>query len=414
MFETDRSPQWCGHERKGDKLILAQVGWGKSDYVETGIGDGSLSGAILSPKDDDPNALIYYANRLKSILKDGGLVLMDPQFYVTTIPQAKDGNLASYPYYAPSLNRTSFSPSNVGNYAKSVFDFQATVNVDRWISPTVLFNSFRDPWSQIALTLAQASLSEQQSRKKGKPLLISLVFDEIALRDRRSLDEYLDNISTLDVNGFYIIVRRNDPNYPALFEEDALVNLLYITYVLADRNGFEVVYGYSDIIGLVLLPLGARAVSSGWYSNLRQFSLSRFLPSTGGRQPRDRYTSRRLLNSIFVNPELEQINTAGRLADVISSTRYDSVMSAGPIRAIWPRKTSCLHHWKVLSDLEKLVNSGKSLGDRLDALEKLLTSSAAAYADLISLGITFEPMTGPRDLGIWQRALRRFKSEVGV
>jgi hypothetical protein len=395
-------------------LILAQVGWGRDEYVEAGASDGSLAGAILSPRDEEPTALAAYAKSLRSLFSRRALVLVDPQFYVTTIPNARDGKLPLYPYYVPSLTRSSFDPTGVRDYAKKTIDFQATLDLDRWVSPTVLFNGFRDPWSQIALSLGQSSIEVWKSKGKAKPLLVSLVVDEQALRDRTSLDEYLDAISTFDVEGFYVVVRRNDPNYPAAFEEDALVNLMYLTYVLGDRNSFEVIHGYTDLVGALLLAVGAKATASGWYSNLRQFSLNRFLPAKGGRPPRDRYTSRQLMNSIFVNPELYQIDEAGKVQEVLSGTGYDSVMSSGPLNAPWPRKTSCLHHWKVLSTIRAAVTTGKKVDDRLTALEGLMKVAQATYTDLSSAGVNFEPMTGPREISMWQRAVKRFRAEVGL
>lgn len=394
-------------------MMIAQVGWGKSDYVESGIHDGSVAGAVLSPRDDEPSSLSAYASSLQTILKGGGLVLFDPQFYATTIASAKDGKLPSYPYYVPSLTRASFGPANVQTYAESVLDFQSGLALDRWISPTVLFSGFRDPWSQAALSLAQASIDTHKTLREKKPLLVSLVLDEQALRDRHSLDEYLDTISTFDAKGFYVIVRRNDPNYPAAYEEDVIVNLMYMTYVLADRNSFEVVHGYTDLPGILLSPAGATAVGTGWYSNLRQFSMRRFLPASGGRQPKTRYTSKALLNSVFINPELEQIRASGGLSSVLSGTIYDSILSPKPLGAPWPLRTSTLHHWKVLSNLIGIIESGKGITQKLDSLEKMIGNAGAMYAALTTAGVTFDSMTGPRDLALWQKAVKRFRSEIG-
>jgi hypothetical protein len=395
-------------------VILAQIGWGKGDQVDVGASDGSLAGAVLSPRDEEPVDLASCANRWKKAFKGAHMVMADPQFYVTTIPNARDGKLPSYPYYAPSLSRASFTPTAVRGFAEKVLDFQDSIDVDRWLSPTVLFNSFRDPWSQIALSLAQSSIEVHKSKSKSKGLLVSLVVDEQALRDRPALDEYLDAISTFEVDGFYIIVRRNDPTYPAAYEEDALVNLMYLTHVLSDRNSFEVIHGYTDIVGSLFLAAGAKAICTGWYSNLRQFSLARFLPATGGRPPRARYTSRQLMNSLFVNPEMAQIATAKRMASVLSGTGYDSSIGSNPLGAPWPRRTSCLHHWKVLSAIDAKVTAGKKVTARVSALEELLKVAQATYTELGVAGVTFEPMTGPRDVSLWQRAVSRFKAEIGL
>jgi hypothetical protein len=397
-------------------MILGQVGWGRGDYVEKGIDDGSLNGAVLGPRDADPSALATCAQSLQQRLKGRGRVFVDPQFYATTVTNARDGSLPDYPYYTPALTRASFGPAQVGRYVKGVLDAQEQLEVDRWVSPTVLFYGFRDPWSQIALTMAQAAIGEAASRSRStpKPLLLSFVIDELALRDRSALDEYLNTISTLDAHGFYIVIRRNDPNYPAAYEEDALVNLMYLTYVLSEVNDFEVVHGYTDLVGSLLLAAGADSVCTGWYSNLKQFSMSRFMQSKGGRQPRDRYTSQPLLSSLFVSPELEQVDAAGKLDQVLSSTGYDTVFKSGPLGAHWPRRTACLHHWKVLSSLNAIISRDRGVVKRISTVEGLVRASQAIYAELISDGVTFEPFTGPRDGAMWLRALARFRAEADL
>lgn len=330
-------------------MILAQMGWGRGDLIDTGLAQGTLHGAVLGPRDADPSEIVACARKWNGSLKGKGLTFLDPQFYVTTIPSPKDGKLSEYPYYAPALTRASFGPKEASDYAKRVLEFQSTLDVTRWTSPTVLVSGFRDPWSQIALSLAQASIAEygQRESKVRKPLLASFVVDELALRDRPALDEYLDSLTALEADGFYLIVRRNDPIYPANYEEDALVNLMYMTYVLGAVNSYEVVHGYTDIVGLLLLAVGAKAVATGWYSNLRQFSLTRFEDrKKGGHPPRERYTSRILLNSILVNPELAQIFAAGKLGQVLSKTSYDGALGKNPAGVEWPRRTSCLHHWR--------------------------------------------------------------------
>src|SRR5438309_4203427 len=126
--------------------MYAQHGYGKSDDIQEGLARGHIQGVILSPRDEDPTALKAFATALHKKFLKKATILFDPQFYVTTIPAAKDGNLPAYPYYAPSLTRATFTPSAVQNYAKDVIDFQSGIGVDAFVAPTVSFNGFRDPW----------------------------------------------------------------------------------------------------------------------------------------------------------------------------------------------------------------------------------------------------------------------------
>jgi hypothetical protein len=64
-------------------------------------------------------------------------------------------------------------------------------------------------------------------------------------------------------------------------------------------NGFDTINGYSDILTPFLGAGGGGVGATGWWSNLRTFSLDRFNPPVGGgRQPIERYLSCALLNRI--------------------------------------------------------------------------------------------------------------------
>lgn len=392
--------------------ILAQVGYGKSDYVQSGLKDGVIAGAVLCPRYDDPAENLAYAKALKASGKPAPFVLFDPQFYVTAIQAEKEGKLPEYPYYTPSLTRSSFTPTNVEKYVKDVLEFESTLVVSRILSPTVLIHDFRDPWSQIALSLGQESIEQHKAANLKPGLLISLIFDEMALRNRDALNEYLDTITTLKADGFYVIVNRTDLVYPGAYDEEALLNLAYLTHVLSRVNKYEVIHGYADTHAPILSAAGALHTCTGWFSTQRQFSFKPFHESTGGRQARDRYMSGPLMNSIFVNPELESIFVAKQLNNVLTKTKYDGVMKAGPSKAIWSRKTSSLHHWSTLGDLCAKVTGGKDLRADLTALEKLVQGSLGMYATLSTSGVAFEPMNGRRDPALWQKVIARFRTEV--
>jgi hypothetical protein len=64
-------------------------------------------------------------------------------------------------------------------------------------------------------------------------------------------------------------------------------------------NGYTVINGYSDLLTPFLGIARGSAGATGWWSNLRSFSLDRFAPPIGGgRLPVERYLSCSLLNRI--------------------------------------------------------------------------------------------------------------------
>ena len=396
-------------------MILAQMGWGASDLVERGIKDQSIRGAVLSPRSTKYSEIPFRATDLHKKLGPSGLVLFDPQFYALTIPGADLHRLQNYPYFAGGLTTLSFPPDQVTFHAERVTKFQASLDVDRWLSPTVLFSAFNDNWSQIAFSLGQASCKyHTEFPGKKKPLLVSLVFDEQALRDQSAMQEFLDNVSTLDADGFYVIVRRGDAEYPALFDERALANLMYLTYTLAEVNDFEVIHAYTDFVGPLLTACGAKAICTGWFQSLRQFGPKQFLPSVGGRQPRPRYTSRQLANSVLVNPEMISIYSKGLVNSVISGTPYDASMRTGPGKAPWPAQDSFLHHWCSLAAILSKIPAKGTIKQRLDVLEQWIDTVQTTYDSLTKAKLIFGLTSGPRNVPSWKNAVKMFRSDAKV
>lgn len=395
--------------------LFAQHGYGKSDKIERGLNNGNLTGVILSPRDEKPERMSEYIRSLR-VNYPAAHILFDPQFYASTITPVKDGCLSNYPYYSSGLVRSHFiTPSDLTKYVRETIDYQVNLGVTRLISPTVIFDDFRDPWSQISLSLA--SESKQYYSTLGNdvpPLLISIAFNENALRGIEALNEFLDILSLTDAAGFYIIVRRNTNQYSSQIDPQIMENLLYLAYILSEINGYEVVFGYTDYISVPLHAVGISASSCGWFNGLRQFSLSRFQPSTGGRAPRPRYSTEALLNTILIIPELDTINALGLINSVAANTRYDLALKANPANAAWPADISCLHHWDVLDRCINNVVSNNGVSQRLNAVERVLAQAQGVYAELDRNGIVFELSSGSSHIRQWQRAITNFRNIARV
>ena len=397
-------------------MIYAQHGYGKSDKIETGLREGSLAGVILSPRNESPEKMIDFVDHLRQEFLSEIDILFDPQFYVSTISDPNLGYLAEYPYHQARLTRGRFvSPTDVNRYAEQALAYQTDLSLDRLIAPTVMFDDFRDPWSQIALQLAQESTNVHATLDVPPPLLVSLAFDESALRSREAADEFLDIISLWDVAGFYLLVRQNDSSYPAQFDESVLANLMYFVYTLSEINDFEVVCGYSDLTALPLHAVGATAAGTGWFNSLRQFSLTRFLPAIGGQPARARYTSGPLLNSILVVPELQTIYEVGSIDGVLSSTTRDGTFATtSPADVPWPANVASLHHWEVISGLASQIAGQGSIPDKLGFLEDLVQGALGRYTVLDEAGVPFQAPSGPRNLHLTHRAIRSFRLDAGI
>ena len=385
--------------------ILAQHGYAKSDKIQQGIDDGSVSGVIMSPRDEQPANFAAFL----SALPEDAERMADPQFYVGTILGARDGNLPQYAHYIPNLIPASFSPGAITQYVTNTLVWQSSLAVSAVLSPTVMVDTLNNRWAQIAMTLAQESVNQHNSET---PLLISLVIGEEALRDVSLVDAWLDELTRMEVDGFYLVVRRSSEEYRQQYDPELLSSLLRVCYSLAEVNEYRVFVGYSDIVSLLLHSVGVTGTGAGWYATLRQFALRRFLPISGGRQPRPRYTSRPLLNSIYVS-ELDAIYNAGQISSVLSDTSYDQRFSGitNPENVNWPPRDAAQHHWEVLNDLAGAV-SCSTIGDRLDLARGLIGQAAILYSQIGHH--LFRTETGPAHLQQWLSALDRFRSDASV
>ena len=386
--------------------IFAQHGFGKSDKIEQGIADGSIHGVIVSPRDERPEKLAALLDSIPDSLER----LADPQFYAGIVVNPRVGKLPQYNHYRANLAPASFGPAAIREFVQDTLAWQDALNVSAVVSPTVLVDAHTSRWAQIAMMLAQESINQHQA---NKPLLISLVIAEEALQETQLVDSWLNEITQLDVDGFYLVIRRLSEAYRQQFEPDILTSLLRVCYSLAEINEYKVFVGYCDMVSPLLHAVGVTGTGAGWYSSLRQFGLRRFQQVTGGSQPRSRYTSGPLLNSIYVT-ELDAIYYSGLIADVLSGTSYDGRfnMSTNPENVGWPKRDAALHHWSALHDLV-LAASGVTTSDRLTSVRSQIVEALALYAQVEHF-LAFRPETNTAHLRQWLGALDRFRSDASV
>ena len=262
--------------------------------------------------------------------------------------------------------------------------------------------------------MASSSINYHSTLTNPPPLLLTFVINEVALSSQSGLEDFLNDLSVLEAQGIYLIIRRNSQSYPVALDPVHLENLLYLVYALAEINEYEVICGYSDFEGILLQAVGARAFGCGWYGNLRQFSFERFAQSTGGQRPRPRYSSLPLLNSILIN-ELDNIAHIGNLGDVLSNSPYDTRFASpqSPSNTVWTQDDSFLHHWNVLRQGIDALGVG-TIEQRLDRCNDMIAQAGAIYNQLIQNGVAFEVGSGNRNLNHWRLALAGLRHRLSI
>lgn len=392
--------------------LYAQHGYGKGNKIDKGIAEGLLSGIILSPRAEMPERIQEYINK---IYKDSPSidVLFDPQFYIGAFTgERAEGKLNKYSYYEPDITRAKLSvPNNLHNYAERTIKFQKELNLKKIVSPTILFDDFNGKQSQIAVSLAYETVSLLDD---DADLLISLCINENAFRNRDAMNEFLDVISLLDVRGFYLIIDRANSNVKeSSINGNILTNMMDFCYTLATLNEYEVVLGYSDLLSIPLTITGISATACGWHNGSKMFAESNFHPSTGGRRPRKRYTSGKLLNSILLFPEMNTIKSIGYVKQILSETQYDSILTPTFNDAEWTEEISCLHNWNTLSNLIKEIERCETMSEKLDLVTEKIMEASQLYR-LFNNKVPFEAKSGNSHLNIWLLAINDFRNQVGA
>lgn len=400
--------------------ILAQCGYGRGDKIEQGFNENCLKGVIMSPRDERRDRLEQTIQNWGSSYKNK-LIMFDPQFYAATLNNPRDGHLSEYDYYNNSngLGRTHFSGTLIRQYVKTCLDYQHQTfgkNVAYLISPTILFDGFRDHWSQVSLNMAVESADYYISLNDSQPLLISIVISETAFQSLNAVEEFLDAVTEIETQGFYIIIRRNAISLQNAIEASSFGRFMYFCYVLSIINEYDVIVGYSDWYSFLLDVAGITHTASGWYQNLRQFSLSRFQPSSGGRRPRKRYSSTPLLSCPLINPEIQDIYLAKLLSRVLTGSNFDTILQNNPVsgETNWSDTISCLAHWFSLNSLSQQINYKSTPLERIQEAEQLMQNAISLYTQLEIHGISFDPSTGPNHIREWQDSLLEYRSLIGV
>ena len=307
------------------------------------------------------------------------------------------------------MDLNSFGAPEIHQYVADALDWQNRLDVTAVLSPTVVVDDLQGPWASIASSLARASIAQH---KGERPLLISLVVGESALRQTNHVSRWIDGLGELEAAGFYLIVRRDSEDYRQHFEATALASLLRVCHSLGSARGYKVVVGYSDMVTLLLHAVGVTSTGAGWYSNLRQFNMTRFEKRRGGRA-KSRYSSLPLLNSIFMT-ELEAVYRGAGVGTVLSRTPWGGRFNShtAPSQVYWPLRDAALHHWHVLTAISNLPQ-GASITTRLDAAQAAVQRAVGLYQQLGSPSF-FTPSTDASHLNNWSDALARFRAQSGL
>ena len=389
--------------------LYIQHGAHKANKIDEAFNLNLADGVILSPKNEKkPENIVTTCEQIKSDFPEKK-VLVDPQFHYSAFETDYEGHLSNYVFFQSELKRKDFlNPSRIQKYVEDVIDYQSSLSVSGLLSPTVLIRNFNDLYSHIALQLIAATEDYVSKVNTSLPLFHSLVVSQDAFSSIADIDDMLNTLTTFDASGFYITIDRTTKDYTQRFDSETLSKIMYFIYKLGVVNKFEIIIGYCDLVGLLFHAVGAESSACGWYGSQRQFSTLRFAPSSGGNQPRPRYTSAPLLNSILVFPEFDSACNIGFADRVASITDFDTELIKNRSTDDWDIKTSSLHHWQTLSSMFRYLDATDSTEEKLSRVQALIEKAVENYTVLQDNGVQFEANSNSKHLTDWLNSIEEF------
>jgi hypothetical protein len=396
--------------------LYAQHGYGPGDKLSAGVAAGVVDGVVFGAKDMPPVQLPGHIAALQQARASTEL-LFDPHYYACGIPRHADnrlGKLEDYPYWGNVQRNAAYflNQRNIEADIRACVQFQSTLPLYGTIAPNILIrhglNSREGTLASSFINLCAGISRDVQADRR---VFATLALSREALIDSDELEQFVHLITSLSdpPDGFYVLLALAGPAATEVFHATVVANLLFLVSSLK-LNGFEVIVGYSDLMGPILAAAEADAGCSGWFSTLRMFSLNRFEPSSGGgKPPRPVYLSMRLFNRILVS----ELDLAYTLDPAVRNGLPTDApyFQGGAVSEPNNKAEECLQSWEALRILQQDIGVGPREA-RVDRVITMLQDAHAAYEALRRQGLVFETKSSDSHLNPAIQGIRAFQATL--
>ena len=390
--------------------VLAQHGHQPSDKITRGVTEGVIQGAILSPRYVGPERVEEKINEIREANAEAE-VLLDSEYYATRqigTPNNQLGYLEDWAYFTAQRRRDLVRGPAVEEALRSVYDAVSGLDVSAHVAPNIYIpQSFDSMEAGIALNFVAGA--KGAFAPAGKPVYATLAIDRRALLSPADFSAFLDDLTALESrpDGFYVLVggglidERSDLVHSEVVDANVIAGWMLLNFALA-QNGFEVINGCADLLAPFLTAAGSSGTATGWWSNLRLFSMGRYIrpEGRGGQLPVVRYVSNLLMNRIR-NDELRAYATI--VPGVLNGLAHDADYSGVP-----DRTSEALQTWEAISSLNRGVRDGL-IEAKLERLGNRVEQAKAAYAALQRRGLSEGIETVTEYLGQLSGAIENFR-----
>jgi hypothetical protein len=370
--------------------VYAQHGHQPSDKITSGLQEKVVSGVIFSTRYADPQRMQERIADAHAARRDAD-VLVDPEFYATRqmgTPNCQLGYLEDWDYFKAQRRRDLVRSEVVERVLQNTFMAVSKLDVSAHIAPNIYISqSFDSMEAGISLNFIAGAKAAFQDKKK--PVYATLAVDRRALLNTTDFKAFLNDLTVLDnpPDGYYVMVggglinERTDLAHSEVVDANVISGWMLLNFILS-QNGFRVINGYADILTPFLGVAGGHAGAAGWWSNLKVFSMGRYIKpeKAGGALPITRYLSKLLLNRVKVD---ELLAYSRVLPAVLNRLPHDKDYAGGtPTRTV-----EALQTWEALQSLNDDIIE-KDVESSLKNLSEQVARAKAAYAQLQGRGIS--------------------------
>jgi len=381
--------------------LYAQHGHQPSNKIDFGLEKDFIQGVIYSPRFQKPDQLAQKIEENRNKKRDADIYI-DPEFYASIHsgnPNAQFRHLEEWPHFNPQRRRDLVTGKAIDTILKQCYETTYKYDVTGYLAPNIYISSSLDSMEAgISMNFITQTKKAFSDNGPGKSVYATLAIDHRALRDQNDLPLFLNEITAIDdpPDGYYIVVgygaidERTNLLHTEIVSPEVIGGWMFLNYVFS-INGYKIINGYSDILSPLLAACGGSAGATGWWTNLRMFSMGRYIKpgAAGGRRPNVKYLSKRLLNRISLE---ERRAYAEFVPEVINNLSLDRDYDAdSPL----DQTKETLQTWETITSLIGDI-SGSDTEEMISKLESVINEAIKTYTNLSRYGLSegFEINTG--------------------
>lgn len=397
--------------------LFAQHGYGPGDKIINGFKDNTIDGVIFSARYEKMEKILGDAKDINLVSSDAE-ILLDPEFYACFYahqPDAKLGGLNEWPYFSTQRRSQLESSEIVEKVLADTFDTVVDLPLTSIIAPNIFIpRSFNSIEAVIAKNFIRKTQQLFEKTGDKRKVFATLAIDRTTLIDQTEFEAFLNDITALDnpPDGFYIIVGggitddRTEISRSEIIHADVVAGWMMLNYTLS-INGFKVINGFSDILTPFLGCAGGYAGATGWWSNLRMFSMSRYINTvSGGRLPTIRYLSNALLNRITHSERRAFVKL---IPEINNGLPRDSDYEGGEP----DRKVEVLQSWEAISRLNN-ENIVSDMDESLQSLENMVNRAEITYTNLAGYGLPVNREANREYMEALMESIQAFRSNAEI